>query len=388
MFSRKGEMIMWGRSISYRFAAASVFTLMGFTNDSTINYGWMRRIASGALLQFLQHPNFLKDGVPMLGFYGSYEPAVQNYNCRGSVYWCGKIFLGLLLPEDNPFWAATENEGLWETNFIKDTVYSTFSPGTNILVTNYSNIGASEIRSWCNIPLLPPHQPFRGFENYINLSYNSAFPWQAQGFNGEVAMNYVIKNQYDKWEPLHLYTFKKYEDDVYYRDAIMETNKNILFQLAEIPMANGILRIDRVCCLDNTNQSEPFEIRLGHYALPKLRKKFREESFDTDSTHIRSIDNGIYKLAMVTLEGFEDMEIIHCTDLNPASVRSVVVNAKDTFDVHKYNAKYYISFQIWKNSGTEWNDSELKPFKISNIDKNRKTVEIIFEDGYMKIITF
>jgi hypothetical protein len=388
MFSRKGEMIMWGRSISYRFAAASVFPLMGFTNDSSINYGWMRRITSGTLLQFLQHPKFLKDGVPTLGFYGSFEPAVQNYNCRGSVYWCGKIFLGLLLPEDNPFWASTENEGLWESNFTKDTVYSTFSPSTNILLTNYPNIGASEIRAWCHVPILPPQQPFRGFENYINLSYNSAFPWQAQGSNGEVAMNYVIKNQYDKWEPLHLYTFKKYEDGVYYRDAVMETNKNIVFQLAEIPLANGILRIDRLSCLDNENQTEPFEIRLGHYALPKLKKKFREESFDIDSTHIKSIDNGTYKLAMITIEGFENMEIVHCTDLNPSSVRSVVINAKDVFEVQKYDTKYYITLEIWKESGTEWGESELKPFKTINIDKNKKAVEILFADNSTKSIHF
>src|SRR5690606_11182616 len=61
LFSRNGEMIMWGRSISYRMGAAVPFPLLGELEDPTINYGWMRRIASGSLLQFLQHPDFLKD---------------------------------------------------------------------------------------------------------------------------------------------------------------------------------------------------------------------------------------------------------------------------------------------------------------------------------------
>src|SRR5690606_14540679 len=91
LFSRNGEMIMWGRSISYRMGAAVPFPLLGLLNDPSINYGWMRRIASGTLLQFLQNPDFLSDGIPNLGFYGAFDPAVQEYSCRGSVYWLGKF---------------------------------------------------------------------------------------------------------------------------------------------------------------------------------------------------------------------------------------------------------------------------------------------------------
>jgi len=58
----------------------------------------------------------MKDGVPTLGFYGVFDPATQPYSCRGSVYWMGKAFLSLLLPEDNEFWQAKENDGPWESN--------------------------------------------------------------------------------------------------------------------------------------------------------------------------------------------------------------------------------------------------------------------------------
>lgn len=84
-----------------------------------MNYGWMRRIASSTLLQFLERPEFLEDGVPTMGFYGPFAPAVQIYSCRGSVYWCGKAFLSLLLPENSNYWSATENNGPWEKELKK-----------------------------------------------------------------------------------------------------------------------------------------------------------------------------------------------------------------------------------------------------------------------------
>lgn len=266
LFSKNGEMIMWGRSISYRTGAIVPFPLMGFQNDPNTNYGWMRRISSGVIKQFLTHPDFMKDNVPTLGFYGAFEPSVQVYSCRGSVYWMGKAFLGLLVPDDNPFWNAKENNGDWDI-FEKDEVYNKYQGDSHILITDYPNIGASEVRAWCNEKVKNDWQKFRSTENYNKLSYNSAFPWQADGENGEVAMNYVIKNKNNAWEAFRLYTFKKFENGIYYRDVVLETDENMQFNLADIPLANGILRVDK------NNSDKPIAMRLGHYALPKLDKE-------------------------------------------------------------------------------------------------------------------
>jgi len=229
----------------------------------------MRRISSGVMQQFLQNPEFMKDDVPTLGFYGAFEPAVQVYSCRGSVYWMGKAFLGLMVPDDNPFWTAKENEGPWEKEFEKDKVYHKFEKSSEILITDYPNIGAAEIRAWCNAKVKDDWQKYRSTENYNRLSYNSAFPWQADGVNGEVAMNYVIKNNKQEWEPFRLYTFKKFEEEIYYRDVVLETNSNIQFNLADVPLANGILRVDK------NNSTDPIAMRLGHYALPKLDSEIK-----------------------------------------------------------------------------------------------------------------
>jgi len=247
MFNDQGQMNMWGRSIAYRFGAVAPLAFTGYLNDpAKVNYGWMRRIASSSMLQFLQNPNFMEDRVPTLGFYGAFEPATQVYSCRGSVYWMGKAFLALLLPADNPFWTAKENNGAWERELEKNRVYNKFQPGSNLMITNYTNSGSSEIRSWCHETAAADWQKFRSTENYNKLAYNTDFPWMADGKNGEISMNYGVLNSKKEWEVLRLYTFIGFNDGIYRRDAELETNRDIKFKLADIPLPNGILRVDKV----------------------------------------------------------------------------------------------------------------------------------------------
>ena len=377
LFSRDGEMIMWGRSISYRTGAVVPFPLMGFQNDPNTNYGWMRRISSGVIKQFLTHPDFMKDNVPTLGFYGAFEPSVQVYSCRGSVYWMGKIFLGLLVPDANPFWSAKENNGGWDA-FKKDAVYNKYQGDSQILITDYPNIGASEVRAWCHEKVSSDWQKFRSTENYNRLSYNSAFPWQADGENGEVAMNYVIKNKNNGWEAFRLYTFKKFENGIYYRDAVLETDENIQFNLADIPLPNGILRVDK------NNSNKPVSIRLGHYALPKLNKEIVTTKRNIAGYEVTIIDNGKYQLAMIPVSGWEKSEVVKAKGLHPESNESTVINI--TSDSKSEKPTVYATLMLWKKSGEKWTEKELVPIKI--LDKTASIVTIQFNNGTKKVIDF
>ncbi|MEC8884646.1 MAG: DUF2264 domain-containing protein, partial [Bacteroidota bacterium] len=335
MFSEDGEMIMFGRSISYRIASISPFPFAGTLDDDTINLGWLRRISSGVLLQFLKNPEFLKDRIPALGFYDHFEPAVQNYSTRGSVFWMGKAFLGLLLPEDNAFWTATENEGPWASRFEDDAVYNKFQAASNVLLTNYPGIRASEIRAWCHERKADDWQGFRSSENYNKLSYNSAFPWQADDADGTISMNYVFKNAKEEWEPWRLYTFKKYEDGKYYRDAVLETNDQVHMQLVDIPLANGILRVDK------QTSEVPVAMRLGHYSLPEIDGKTIKKSTQKVGDYTATIiDNGQYQLAMVPLSGWEDVDVIEKTDLHPVADDSAVINVSAEFSPKAKNKIY------------------------------------------------
>jgi len=380
MFSRKGEMIMWGRSISYRYASAVPFPLMGWEKDPATNYGWMRRIASGTILQFLQHPDFMQDNVPTLGFYGPFEPAVQSYSCRGSVYWSGKIALCLLVPETNPFWTATENEGAWAKELADGKVHNTFQNGSNILITDYPNIGAAEIRAWCHVPVKDAWEKYRGGEAYNRLAYNSAFPWQADGEDGTVAMGYVFKNPDNQWEPFRMYTFKKFEDGIYYRDAVLESDQHISMKLADIPIDNGIMRVDL-----NTS-TEPIDLRLGHYALPALHSAVTGTVEQVNGYDIRIISNGEYQLAMLPLSGWDGVEIRCRNGLHPQSEKSAVLNAFDASVPSK--DRLYVTLLLWKKAGESWNEAELNPVKKITYKKKDNMVTVLFRNGITKRVCF
>ena len=368
LFGRHGDMVMWGRSISYRIASIVPFALTAFEKDRSINYGWMRRIASGVMLQFLQNPHFLKDGVPTLGFYGPFEPAVQPYSCRGSVYWMGKAFFALLVPDDSPFWTATENEGAWEKELGKGAVYNKLQDSSNILITDYPNIGASEIRAWCKVKAIGANEPFRSSENYNRLCYNSAFPWQADSSNGTVAMNYLVKNSKQQWEPLRLYDFKQFVKGAYYRDAMLETNPAIQFNLVDIPLPNGIMRVDRV--VGDTS----FELRLGHYALPNKKGSIKQQKRKVNGYEVLMMDNGTYQLAMVTVKGWDKLELMNCKGLHPEAEESAVINTAGL--VQSNMPKLLITLMLWKRSGEKWTDKELMPLEAVKVDKGNGGVEL------------
>lgn len=348
MFAKDGKMNMYGRSITYRIAAAVPFPLMGWLNDPSIDYGWMRRIASSTLLQFLENPALMEDRVPTLGFYGAFEPAVQIYSCRGSVYWMGKAFLGLLLPADNPFWTAVENNGAWEKELQPGKVYNKFMEGSNTLVTNYPNSGTSEIRAWCHETVAKDWQKFRSTENYNKLSYNTAFPWMADSPDGKVSMNYAVLNAKQEWEVLRLYTFKKFEDGIYYRDAELETNPEIKFRLADIPLPNGILRVDKVSFPITT------ELHYGHYSLPELESPIVTKEQKAGGYTAYCMDNGAYQTALINLQGWSEVEFVQTEGPHPVSNKCSVINVATTHS----GDKVFITLQLWKKSG--------KPFTKKN----------------------
>lgn len=339
MFSGEGKMNMWGRSICYRFAATAPLSLYEYGESDDVNYGWMRRIASSTLLQFMENPEFLEDGIPTMGFYGPFAPAVQIYSCRGSVYWCGKAFLSLLLPESADFWSATENNGPWEKVFKKGQVYNKFQPATNLLITNYPNCGGSEMRSWCHETVAKDWQKFRSTENYNKLAYHTEFPWMADGKNGEISMNYGTKNKNGEWEVLRLYTFRSFEDGIYRRDAVLETDSTVNYQLADIPLPNGILRIDKVLVPDST------EICLGHYSLPSLDAEIRETDRKVNKQNVPVLSNGKYELVMIPLAGWNNkINTVYPEGVHPVSKKCALSMITDRLD----GSKIYVTLQLWK----------------------------------------
>lgn len=378
MFNAEGRMNMWGRSIPYRFGAVVPLALLGYQDNADINYGWMRRIASSTLLQFLQHPALLEDNVPTLGFYGPFEPAVQIYSCRGSVYWCGKAFLALLLPADNPFWTAKENNGPWDKEFKNNKVYNKFQPATNLLITDYPNVGGSEMRSWCHETVAKDWQKFRSSENYNKLAYHTEFPWMADGKHGEVSMNYATKNGKGQWEVLRLYTFKSFEEGIYRRDAVLETDDKVRYRLADIPLPNGVLRVDKV------SVPNPTTIRLGHYTLPKIDGKSFSIENSKKVPEATIIGNGEYKLATVPLYGWDATTVHYPVGLHPVSDQcSLIMSEKAVNGEH-----IMVTLHLWKKGKKPFSHKELSPVREVKVADDLSSVEIIMADKSVKSIVF
>ncbi len=380
MFARDGRMNMWGRSICYRFAAVTPLALLEYGGFSDVDYGWMRHIASASLMQFLSHPDFLENGIPTMGFYGPFAPAVQIYSCRGSVYWIGKAFLSLLLPADAKYWTATETEGPWASDLKAGKVYNKFQPGSTLLITNYPNCGGSEMRSWCHETVAADWQKFRSSENYNKLAYHTEFPWMADGKNGEISMNYGTKNQKGEWEVLRLYTFRSFENGVYRRDAVLETDSTVRYQLADIPLPDGVLRIDRV------STAAPTDITLGHYTLPTLGADSLPVAHRTVGRYNAvTVANGQYTLAFVPLMGWDDAASVSFPKgLHPVSNRCALPSLRQ----HVEGSRLLVSLQLWKKGSDAFTDRQLMPVKNLKVSSDQRTVTVTLTSGEKKTVRF
>lgn len=374
MFARDGRMNMYGRSMPYRFAAVSPFGVLEYGHPDGANYGWLRMISTASLLQFLRNPDFMSDGVPTMGFYGIFDPAVQIYSCRGSVYWLGKSFFNLLLPEDSKYWSAKENRGPWDKDFISGNVYNKYQPSSNLLITDYPNCGGVEFRSWCKESKAKDWQRFRSSENYNKLAYHTEFPWMADGKDGEVSMNYATLNRQRTWEVLRLYDFRDFSDGIYRRSAVLESDTCVKWQLTDIPLPNGVLRVDKV------SVAQPTSVRLGSYSLPDLGKGISH----TSQKDAITIANGEYRLAVVPLSGWNATEIVTPKGLHPVSDTCGVVINTACVD----SSKILVTLHLWKKGDRKFKSEELSIVKKLDISNDNSSVTVSLADGTQKTINF
>jgi hypothetical protein len=162
----------------------------------------------------------------------------------------------------------------------------------------------------------------------------------------------------------------------------LETNKNIHLSLADIPLANGILRVDK-----NTS-TEAIQLHLGHYALPKVHGNIKKETRKIKGYDVEIVDNGTYQLAMVTISGWDGIGTVNTNGLHPVSNESVVINVSHTFLPGQKDQGFYVTLMLWKKAGEKWTDDELVPVKkIKYADKD-KSVIVSFTNGDEKIIQF
>ena len=234
------------------------------------------------------------------------------------------------------------------------------------------------MRSWCHETVAADWQKFRSSENYNKLAYHTEFPWMADGKNGEVSMNYATKNGKGQWEVLRLYTFKSFEDGIYRRDAELETNRDIKYNLADIPLPNGVLRIDKVKVPAATS------IRLGHYTLPEIDGKPVSQSQSEKVPAATIISNGQYSLAMVNLTSWDKTSVLHPEGIHPVSnTCGLIMNEK-----HINSEEVMVTLMLWKKGSKPFSKKELTPVKSVKIADDKQSVTITMADKSIKTVKF
>jgi hypothetical protein len=107
-FDSRGAVIPYGRSLTYRFAAASFWAALAFADEEAIPWGRVKGIYLRHLRDWARRPIAGADGVLTIGYAYDNLLASESYNSPGSPYWAMKAFLVLALPDAHPFWHAAE----------------------------------------------------------------------------------------------------------------------------------------------------------------------------------------------------------------------------------------------------------------------------------------
>lgn len=160
MFDSKGRMIPYGRSLIYRFATLSFWSLYILTDiDPSENAKILSLIEQN--LKWWKEKN-ITDGEGLLNLGYSYrnESICENYNSSGSVYWVMKFFLILLIDKKN---------FKWNTEAPTIDSHSAIIPIANndIIISSYKTWNCAFINSYNGSP-----NP-QNAAKYMHFAYNS-----------------------------------------------------------------------------------------------------------------------------------------------------------------------------------------------------------------------
>jgi len=364
IFSRSGNINMYGRSILYRLGASAAMpaAFIGSQPPSSIKPGEARRIASGALLQFVTHPLFFNQGIPSLGFYGPFEPCIQSYSCSASPYWMFLSFIALTLPKNHPFWTDKEELGHWG-DIKKDEVYSKYSPGMGMLISNHGSSGTSEMR---------PGKIHNQDPNYCRLVYNTAFPWEAERNDGITSADLTIMlvNQDNKAKlPAHI-DAAGYRGNVLYRQAVYDgSNLPGFVDMASIIIPDGEIRIERI---RKIGKAKYF---LGHFSIPNLKHapEIIKKEIEGKNCIIAKIPGR--QLAIINIMGWMKIDTLENMGLHPESDKSTLLYAEyEDLECEYGTVEILISVLLHKTDDINWNDNELQP--IEKIEPLKKEIPL------------
>lgn len=352
-FGRQGQVNMWGRSIVYRMGASAALSAAFVRGgDPGIDPGTARRLASGAMLHFVTHPGFFQNGVPSLGFFGPFEPAIQSYSCAASPFWMFMNYTALTLPKDSTFWTARENEGAWEK--AGTATRTKFLPGAGLLVANHGLTGTSEIIN-AKVHDTDP--------DYCRLRYNTDFPWETNSKTGPTAASLTIDAPSGNAPPAFPESINSagWRDGVLYRQVIFKKDSlggtPAICDLADITVPGGQISIQRF------RQIKPSMLFSAHYGLPHLPEvpQITERVTDGKNSTIASIPGR--QLAVTNYQGWDAISTVTHQGQHPEADQSTLLHLTRKEDARYGAPQILISILLHKTDDSSWTDDSLQPIR-------------------------
>lgn len=394
-FDRDGFTNMWGRSNIYRNAATSAFDGNLLLRSSNVDPGLARRISSGSLLQFLTREDFLYEGVPTLGFYGQFAPLVQGYSCAESPFWLGKAFLCLHLPEDHPFWTATENNGTWDRLEAKEVKVTTLD-NPALCFSNHEANGETILRTG---KVVKNKGDEHGMWNYSKLCFNSKYPWEAAPSKEVEAEQYVLQDLISSTiEKCNVTYWHGEKQEILYRrqffnyDLSGECHWKQAVNLADFTVPYGIIRVDKIRLY-----RRPIALTLGAYGFPNQGTEIISKEMGAAKAIIlkgHDFTGKEKQLAMTVYDGWDELTYLNSKGTNPDSEESIVVYAKLTREKqYGYEPYIMISQVITKESLEDFTEEELFPIESVEYTDQEKCggfgpVVLMMKDGRKRVIDF
>ena len=376
-FGRDGYINMWSRSICYRtWVSGALPVAFMLKEKGLVDAGFARRLCSGSLLQFVTKEEFFVNDIPSLGFYGQRDYMVQNYSCPASPFLMFLPFICLALPDDSPFWTATENEGFWDILGSKSKKTVLKSPG--LVLVNHGKNGTSEII---------PGKVYYNDPNYSKLAYNTHFPWEDHNPQGGTSMEYSFRSldpRDVRGDDINFYLTGKTLDNnaeinnsftisqnmlyngdkngVLYRQAIMRKPPNngvgYIIDLAEITIPGGVIRADR------SRLAFEYELTLGHFGMPHMNGVKAEVSrYEEGNKKVITASIPGRKLALISYHGWDTIKhLVHSGKNAEAEESTVLYVHKKRMDKNP-EMELMITAMLHKMDDSEWTTEELSPIK-------------------------
>jgi hypothetical protein len=166
-FDEKGRSIAFGRSLTYRYASLSFWSMMLVNNLLDEEEAkWAEVIISNNFEWWNNQQVYDKDGFQSLGYAYSNRFILEGYSSSGSVYWSLKAFMLLLTGKESAIWKekglASREVEHGNYRLVNGKMVISSTPSGNVAYINLVNRRGMKLR----------------FANYLHFAYHSA-----TGFN-------------------------------------------------------------------------------------------------------------------------------------------------------------------------------------------------------------